>query len=392
MVYEIELDERLVGYAMSPVKPGEMAPIEYRGISFASSGRDFIRKAEGILSSIISKADENLRPWDVKTLVALIDQDQIAKVYLNEIELTAAAMVASKVSAGDPVRKSDLYHIDKLILKDIEFREDLSFVVLINNGWDRIFYFDFGPNLDGDKKKPIHYDVGHFLAIGFSMSLFFELFDLSDVEWRKVIDTGWFPFSFLSYEKQKTLLNSIKLGWPTDEIESDADEYFCENACEWIDRLKNNSLINEHIELIESALELHKDKRYDASIHMLYPRIEAILKKDFMIKNPDASNKKARKQSSWASHTATNITDHSHVFSRLFPSWFAEYVLSVFFKGFDSGDTPDFVSRNTVGHGVVNSSALTKKSSLVGFLILDQINLYTGFAKQMEIQVPDKNL
>jgi hypothetical protein len=63
-----------------------------------------------------------------------------------------------------------------------------------------------------------------------------------------------------------------------------------------------------------------------------------------------------------------------------------------FFKDFDVHGENNFISRNTISHGVVDSSAFTKKSSLIGFLILDQIHRYTSIATSFELRDVQKYL
>ncbi|WP_221179287.1 hypothetical protein, partial [Pseudomonas frederiksbergensis] len=97
-------------------------------------------------------------------------------------------------------------------------------------------------------------------------------------------------------------------------------------------------------------------------------------REDFIRANPA---KEGRHQDIPSKHIPTSVTQHTHSITRLFPEQFGEYILKHYFKDFDVSNVGDFVSRNTSGHGVTPSSALNRKSSLGGFLILDQINRYT---------------
>ena len=92
-----------------------------------------------------------------------------------------------------------------------------------------------------------------------------------------------------------------------------------------------------------------------------------------------------RKQQTLANHIGTNITGRSHRLSRYFPEKFSEYILNSYFKDFDPDVDSDFVSRNSLSHGSVGESALTLSSSIVGFLILDQIHRYTHFSNNVTL-------
>lgn len=385
----IQLDEMPAGYSLGAAKAGESLQIQFRGISLSSYGKDFIRKVEGYPQKILNKACEAFHPSQVKTLIAIIKSNLEVDVYLNEVEVFAQVFVSKGVQAGDPVRKNDIYHIDKVEFKGISFPNNCSYVILMNNGWDRIMCYDFGPALEGDNNRPIDYDVGQLVGAALSESIFYDVFDLNEEEWKVILSSNWFPFSFIDYDKQKNLLAHIKLGWDTGDIEENINLQFVTDKECWINEIQTNKKISKHVSFIEKALNYHSNCDYDGSIHILYPRIEAILRDDFIRANPD---KEGRRQDALSEHVQKNITAHTHSISRLFPEKFSQYIFSNFFKDFDVHGENNFISRNTISHGVVDSSAFTKKSSLIGFLILDQIHRYTSIATSFELRDVQKYL
>lgn len=376
-MHQIKLDEILAGYSLSTSQGGELVPIQYRGFVLQSEGREFIRKAEGVVNGILSKLPVSITPNDVKTLVVIINRNLEAEVYINECDVIANAVVSKSVNKGDPVTKNDLYHIHSVNLSGINFPSDCSYIVLLTNGWDRVFYYDFGPTIGSDDRKLIDYDVNRLFGLGLSASLFFEMFDLSSTEWEKIINTGWFPFSYLTYGQQENLINHIKYDWDMSAIIEGINDTFIGGKDEWLAALNANKALSKHLKLVSKALTHHVNGDYDSAIHMLYPRLEALLREDFISKNP---GKKGRKQQALADHIGTNITGHSHQLSRYFPEKFSEYILKSYFKDFDPNVDSDFVSRNSLSHGSVGESAFTLSSSIVGFLILDQIHRYTHFS------------
>ncbi|OBT30908.1 hypothetical protein [Vibrio splendidus] len=379
-MYKIKLDEILAGYSLSTCQGGEIVSVQYRGFVLQSDGREFIRKAEGVVCKILNKLPEPISPQDVNTLVVIIKQNLEADVYINECEVLANAVASKSVNKGDPVSKNDLYHIHSVDLSGIHFPNDCSYIVLLPNGWDKIFYYDFGPTIGTKDRKLIDYDVNRLLGLGLSASLFFEMFDLTQEEWGKIINTGWFPFSYLTYEQQENLVNHIKYDWQMTELILEINSTFIDGKDEWLKVLQGNEAICKHFSLIEKALTHHINGDYDSAIHMLYPRLEALLREDFISKHPGMQG---RKQQSLANHIGTNITGHSHQLSRYFPDNFNEYILKSYFKDFDPNIESNFVSRNSLSHGSVGESALSLSSSIVGFLILDQIHRYTHFSKKV---------
>lgn len=379
----IYLKEKPVGYCITSGRAGEKIQVQYRGISLSSSGRDFIRKVEGIPSKILEMTCEGLHASNVKSLIAIIHDDLKTEVHLNDVEISAEAIVTRSVNVGDSVMKSDIYHFDRLIFEGISFPNDCGYIVILNNGWDRILCWDFGPLLEKESYRSIDYDVNRFIATGFSASVFYDMFDLDDSEWDKVILSGWFPFSYLDYEQQQNLLTHIKLDWDTQEIEKEIDKEFCINSSEWLAKINDNEKIKKHYDIIEKAIKYHANQDYDASIHILYLRIEALLREDFIRANP---HKEGRRQDALSNHIPTNITKHTHTFTRLFPNKFGEYLNKYYFKDFSVNGDSNFISRNTIGHGTTDLASFTRKASLIGFLILDQIHQYTHLSNTFEIK------
>ncbi|RON55132.1 hypothetical protein [Pseudomonas frederiksbergensis] len=236
----VYLDAIPVGYCMTSAQGEGVVQIQFRGVSLSSDGKDFIRKIEGFLDKILQLAHENFHASDLRSFVAIIHKDLKVETYLNELEIFGEALVANAVSEGDPVRKSDIYHFDRIIFKDLEFPKDCGYIVILSNGWDRIFLYDFGPLNSGENLHLIDYDVGRFLGAGFSASIYNDIFDLDNSEWQKIISSGWFPFSYLGYEQQKDLFNHIKFDWKTDEIEAKIDDQFCNDCDAWLVKISNN--------------------------------------------------------------------------------------------------------------------------------------------------------
>lgn len=84
-MHQIKLDEILAGYSLSTSQGGERVPIQYRGFVLQSEGREFIRKAEGVVNGILSKLPVSISPNDVKTLVVIINRNLEADVYITSV-------------------------------------------------------------------------------------------------------------------------------------------------------------------------------------------------------------------------------------------------------------------------------------------------------------------
>ncbi|MEZ9173070.1 hypothetical protein BCV09_17965 [Vibrio cyclitrophicus] len=390
MMYKIKLDERPVGYAVAPAKSGDRAAVEYRGLTVQSEGREFIRKVKS-LDTILSKLPTAFQPHTIKTFIATINNDLEAKIYINESDVLAKISVSKvgEIEKGDPVRLNDILHVQEVSLEGIEFPKNCAYLVLLNHGWDRVFYYDFGPLLENENKREIDYSVTDFLSYGYSRALFYETYDVSEDDWKKVTSSGWFPFAFTTYEQQKSLIQHIIYDWDYSHIIEDINKDFRFGHQQWLDSIFTNtdSSLAKHKGRVEKALEFHNQGDYDTAVHLLYPRLESALRDDFLMSNPE---KKGQNQGSLSKHISQNVSNRSYSFSRYFPEQFSTFLTTTFFRNYDPHSDANPASRNSVSHGAIDESAIGMKESLIGFLIFDQIHRYIKFNKSVVAELQKK--
>ncbi len=65
-------------------------------------------------------------------------------------------------------------------------------------------------------------------------------------------------------------------------------------------------------------------------------------------------------------------------FTPLLPDRFTDYLEKIYFKSFTPGNFGEKVSRHSVAHGVADEKSFDKKSSMIAFLIIDQLYYYLG--------------
>ncbi|MDO6686635.1 MULTISPECIES: hypothetical protein [unclassified Agarivorans] len=383
MMYKIKLDERPVGYAVAPAKPGDKAAIEYRGLTVQSEGREFIRKVKS-LDTILSKLPTSYQPHTIKTFVAIINNELEAKVYINESDVLAKISVGrvGEIEKGEPIRLNDILHVQEVSFEGIEFPKDCAYLALLDQGWDRVFYYDFGPLLENENKREIDYSVTDFLSYGYSRALFYETYDVSEDDWVKVTSSGWFPFAFTTYEQQKSLIQHIIYDWDYSHILEDINKGFSLDHQQWLDSIFSNTdtSLAKHKGRVEKALKFHNQGDYDTAVHLLYPRLESALRDDFLMSNPE---KKGQDQKRLSKHIGQNISNRSYSFSRYFPEQFSTFLTNTFFHNYDPHSDTNPASRNSVSHGAIDESAIGMKESLIGFLIFDQIHRYIKFNKSV---------
>ncbi|ODB44942.1 hypothetical protein BB427_00700 [Pseudoalteromonas sp. BMB] len=384
-MYKIKLTERPVGFALGPAKQGEMGGVEFRGIAVQSEGREFLRKIKA-LNSILSKLPEQYDPFMIKTVVVIINEDLEATVYVNEIEILARIAVNKHegFTKGEAVRINDILHVQELSVEGVSFPKDSAYLVLLSQDWDRIFYYDYGPLLsDKDVKRDIDYSVNHFLSYGYSRALFYEVYDITEEQWNLVISSGWFPFAYTNYQNQQLLIQHILLSWDYSKLLTEINTDFCADSTRWLTSLFSKSAhsLNKHQGRVERALDFHLSGDYDSAVHLMYPRLESVLRDDFLMHNTD---KGGRRQTAISEHIATHITEKSYSVSLYFPEQFCSFLKSIFFQDFDPHSDLNPVSRNSISHGAIAEDLIGMKESLMGFLIFDQICRYIKFSTSVE--------
>jgi hypothetical protein len=386
-MYKIKLEERPIGFVASAARKGDMAQVEFRNVVIQSEGREFQKRIKS-LNPILSKLPEEYSPYMIKTLLAFINNDLEVTVYINKISVLAKIVAnhLEPLAKGEPLKLNDILHIHEISFEGIDFPSDCAYVVLLDHGWDKVFYYDYGPLLENEEKREIDYSVSHYLGSGFSKALFYDAYDISDKQWEIITSSGVFPFSYATFTQQQSLINHILLGWDYSELLNEINDDFCNNQSKWINHIftgKNNTLL-KHKPRIEKALKFHLEGDYDTAVHIMYPRLEAALRDDFLIHNPTLHG---NNQQAISNHICTNITTNTFSFTRFFPEQFSDFLRKVFFASFDPHVDNNSASRNSISHGAISDSQISMKESLISFLIFDQIQRYITFNKTVNAEI-----
>ena len=146
MPIKLALNLRPAGVCLRSALPGEEVSIETGGFHCSAEGETFSRIVEGLSAEYLAAA--NTLPSQVDNLLVIVDPNNEATIYCNEI--ATRAFVQSKVSTtiGQLVKKDDLADIREVHL-DVEIPKDCGFVFIFSLGWRKGMLFDFGPLQSG---------------------------------------------------------------------------------------------------------------------------------------------------------------------------------------------------------------------------------------------------
>ena len=371
----IQLEEHPVGFTVEGGLPGEPIMVRTKEFSSSEDGNDFIARLEGI-SRIYAKAFESppVRRSQVDTFLAVVKPNYETTVYINELELVAKAKIKRLnpgIAVGEPVYIDDIADIAEAELKGsdnepIEIPAGCGITLILSHGWRKALYFDYtvlapegGPRTDNLARL-----FGHFI----SRLMFQELYAITEAQWERLIEWGWFPFVGLKHEDRKGLIawtqNDRK---PTSFLKDAAHRFLIDLDARIVGWEKYKHL-KDRTAFFTRAKERLDATDYLSCINLIYPQIEGVMRSLFVEETVEGSPS----QGTMSSNLVENQFEHL----ALLPKHFEQFIMRVYFRSFDqrAGNIP--LSRHTVAHGISNPTDYDFLTSAVGFMVIDQLFYY----------------
>ena len=364
MPYEIKMEHTPVGYAGTSARADELVQVIYWEFTSTEDGQHFIKRLEGGVSPILEKLPIEVPPSTVDHLLAIHREDGKTTVYINELEIQGSVRVARHVRKGQGMTKDDIADIVRLD-PGVDIPEDAGFTFVFSVGWRKGLFFDYGPT--GPNHEPRPYDVRATLAQAYAHVLFQELFSITEDEWNYFLGCKWFPFTGLSNHTINSMLNYARSGWKLDEKLDDIVAELKSNAPRMLDNWRNNPFFSSHFDILERAVERYLDDDPISCTGLLFPRIEGIMRGYHA---SVSTNRRPTQGNLPISAVSANIPNEK---SLLLPRRFEQYLSEVYFADFDPDDSDIEVSRNSVGHGVANTSGFNLKNATISILIIHQL-------------------
>lgn len=370
MPHEVKLEQLPAGYAAESAHGAGDVAVWMRGFVSSDQGADFLKLIEGFPSEILQKLsdDRPVRPSTVDHMLVIIRRDKTSTAYVNELQLVLEVQVKRSLKAGEPVFFGDIADVKRLKLGDVAVPADAAIVFVFSQGWRKGYFFDFEPLRGADRS----YDLERQCAQCLAYVAFQHLFSLSDQDWARLIEQGWFPFIELGEQKLRDVIACSREGWVIDElhlaeIAEDVKKGLPAKLKSW----DQHPIFKGHMTLIRRAAERYQDGDNVSACAILYPRIEGIIR----------SRQKAMagavdgKQKALVEVVLDANRAQRHAYSLLLPDRFRQYLQDVYFAHFDPGN-PKGLSRHTVSHGVAPEKQFSVKGATIGFLLLTQLSYY----------------
>ena len=226
-------------------------------------------------------------------------------------------------------------------------------------------FYDHGP-LRPDR-EPRRFDPSTLLGRLVTYVLYLERFTVTEREWEALFEQQWFLFDGLQNQTIANLLNHVRSGWSCDDM---LDEIVAELRGRVPDMLLSweaHPTLSTHIDFLRTAAERFLGNDPMSCTHILFPRIEGILRTHRLESGITARPS----QGDLADSAVTEQVENDQ--SLLLPQRFKGYLEDVYFANFDLPQETIPLSRNSVGHGVAMASDFDMKSAVLGILIVHQL-------------------
>ena len=283
---------------------------------------------------------------------------------------TIMQIIAKKrLDAGSLITKEDIADIRKIEFPGINIESYCGIFYIFSAGWRRGLYFDL-TSLEKSKVRKNFKKLETLFATFHAYIVFPEIFKLDENIKNKMTEYGWFPFIRILGKRFKELHEAIKNDFPIQDVSlsiiNTFDEESIRKMCDiWMSKEEFRS----HETIIRKGVDEYLEGDFISSIHILYPRIEGIIR--LMC---EESNKKLN--SIDLIKKLESVAKEKDGLNLYLPEDFKTYLLKFFFASFSLEEEKITLSRHSLAHGVARAQDFDKIKAFQGIMILDQIFFY----------------
>lgn len=370
---EFSIGEPLAGIAAETIRGSEEGKIQVKGFYSTKHGDNFFHLAEQFANIFVYKAlqikypKSLIRPDRINHYLALMKKNGDCILYVDP-PLILQILVKESMEKGSPVSKNQIGDIRKVIFDNISIEEDDGIIYFLSDNWRHGIYFNFRDHrnpIDKVDQDKLETEIAkHYLELAFPQ--YYRDDEIID----NIVKDSWFPFLSLTGD----LFNQLYMNYQNDLNNFNKDghilKYFTKDILEA--RIKSWSTkdpFSNHIRFFEEALDSYMNGKYIASISTLYPRIEGILRNEFI----DSTSPNIPKL---ISELKKVVSQKVEDFSLFRYHQFLKYLSESFFKDFDHKSGEVDLARHSSAHGVSEADDHTQSKALIGFLIADQLFYY----------------
>lgn len=375
--FEISNNEQVCGFAWETANEGEKVLLCYRNFLSPYNGTILYRILDQISSKYLKKwlDDTNKKETCINNCLILISKEK-SEVYINIP--TKAEMISKRaVLKGDAITTDDIGDIRKIHLEGIDINTDCGIIYIFSYKWMKCVYFDYSQVLpdniqtEEELNKYKIEDIEFLFASLHAYMIFPEVLMMKPEVEEKMFDRGWFPFIRLLGSRFKLihdhLVNNLSIEYAEIEVVDSFDNKIIKKLTEnWMKK----EVFKKHEKIIETGIQRYLEGDYISSIHVLYPRIEGLMRYIYLGTNGKATQKSLVDK---LIQTGKGNNPKSNLFLL---DKFNIFLTKFYFNNFDLENGEVDLSRNSLSHGVVSENELNRIRAFQGILILDQIFYY----------------
>lgn len=299
----------------------------------------------------------------------IIDDKNEADVFIN-VPTVMQIVAKRRIDSGSLVTKEDIADIRKIEFPGLSIESYCGIFYIFSVGWRRGLYFDLS-SLGKSKIKRDFKTLETLFASFHAYITFPEVLKLTENIKNELMDLGWFPFIRILGKRFEELCENKKNNFPMNEISLKIIESFDSMSIrKMCDFWMSKDEFKKHEKIIRKGIEEYIEGDFISSIHILYPRIEGIIRlmcideSNFNLKSTDLAKK---------IESAAKTKDGLNLY---LPEDFNRYLSKFYFANFNLSQERVPLSRNSLAHGVANAEDFDKIKAFQGLMILDQISFY----------------
>ncbi len=316
---------------------------------------------------------ENKRISNVKSCLIIIRPNQKAEVFINFCAIASDGDHFSDTYQL-PIRKQDERgtmfgrSFTPGDFHPLSLYPDDGWILIISRWEFKGLYFNF---VADHKDQPFNPLIGPLFKEFLDHLQFLGSYHKFPELKLKIYDTGWFPFNKIRGNRFNAISNQIQKGHSIEGLEKSIADSFSHEEIRGIkDSWMKNGVFSSHKSLFDEGIEAYLGGRYISAIHILYPRIEGIMR--FLYRG----NKKFPTSDDIIKELVNRTKEKNVWLSFQFPDDFRDFIKSSYFKGFDIKENRLNLSRHSLGHGTTSEDEFTRIRAFQAILILDQISWY----------------
>lgn len=304
----------------------------------------------------------------ISNCLIFIQKNNEAEVFIN---IPTAMQIISKrsIEKGGEIYREDIADLIRVEFPGIQMKSDCAVIYIFSKGWRRGLYFDLLPVQPQSSHRTS--DLETLFASFHSYLLFPEVHRLEPNVKEKMFECGWFPFIRILGRHFEEIYNTLKNEFPLIEVEMKVVDSFDEKSIRGMkDAWMTKEVFKKHKTFIETAIDKFIEKDYISAIHILYPRIEGLMRYIYIGESGKPTSKKL------VDKLTAPVAKKSIDLSLFVPEDFNEYLKQFYFSSFDLGKSKINLSRHSLAHGVAKEEDFSKIRAFQAILVLDQIFHY----------------